>query len=224
MDKKRDFGLTPLDDLFETYESREEKQREKVANVDINKLVPFSNHPFKVCDDEEMMKMVDSIKEFGVLSPAIVRPLLNGRYELISGHRRKRACELAGIKEMPVIIRDMSDDEAIICMVDSNIQRKTLLPSEKAMAYKMKLDALNRQGARSDLTSSQIGTKLRSDEIIANQTGESRNQVQRYIRLTELIPELLQMVDSKKLGLNSAYEISFLKEDEQAIVFETMES
>ena len=223
MASERDFGLTPLDKLFETDESLEDKQREKIIQMDIKNLDPFINHPFKVKDDEEMEKMVESVKEFGVMNPAIVRPKLNGRYELISGHRRRRACQLAGVKEMPVIVRNMTDDEAIICMIDSNIQRETLLPSEKAWAYKMKLDAMNRQGKRTDLTFSQIGKKLNAYEEIAKSSGDSRNGIHRFVRLTELIPEILQMVDEKKIGLNSAYEISFLAEDEQAIVFETIE-
>lgn len=224
MANMRDFGLTPLDKLFETDESLEEKQREKIVKLNIDDLDPFSNHPFHVRDDEEMLKMVESVKKFGVMNPAIARPKLNGRYELISGHRRKKACELAGIPEMPVIIRDMSDDDAIICMVDSNLQRESLLPSEKAWAYKMKLDAMNRQGKRTDLTSDRFGRGLESAEIIAKHSEDSKTQIRRYIRLTELIPELMQMVDDNKLGFNPAYEISFLPEDEQAIVFETMES
>ncbi len=220
----RDFGLTPLDKLFETDESLEEKQREKIVKLNIDDLDPFINHPFHVRDDEEMLKMVESVKKFGVMNPAIARPKLNGRYELISGHRRKKACELAGISEMPVIIRDMSDDDAIICMVDSNLQRESLLPSEKAMAYKMKLEAMNRQGVRSDLTFSQVGKKLNTYEEMAKESGDSRNQIHRYIRLTELIPELMQMVDDKKIGVNPAYELSFLSEEEQEIVFETIES
>lgn len=224
MANMRDFGLTPLDKLFETDESLEEKQREKIVKLNIDDLDPFSNHPFHVRDDEEMLKMVESVKKFGVMNPAIARPKLNGRYELISGHRRKKACELAGISEMPVIIRDMSDDDAIICMVDSNLQRESLLPSEKAMAYKMKLEAMNRQGVRSDLTFSQVGKKLNTYEEMAKESGDSRNQIHRYIRLTELIPELMQMVDDKKIGVNPAYELSFLSEEEQEIVFETIES
>lgn len=227
MAKERDFGLTPLDKLFETDESLEDKQREKIQKLDIEEIDPFCNHPFKVRDDEEMQKMAESVKEFGVLNPAIVRPKLNGRYELISGHRRKRACELAGIKEMPVIVRDMSDDEAIICMVDSNMQRETLLPSEKAWAYKMKMDAMNRQGKRTDLTSGQFVPKSevnRSTAEIGAPAGESYKTVQRYIRLTQLTPELMQLVDEKKIGLNPAYELSFLPDEEQDYVFETIES
>lgn len=224
MAKERDFGLTPLDKLFETDESLGEKQREKIQKLEISSIDPFCNHPFRVADDEDMQKMAESVKEFGVMNPAIVRPKLNGRYELISGHRRKRACELAGIKEIPVIIREMGDDEAIICMVDSNMQRETLLPSEKAWAFKMKLDAMRQQGKRNDLTSSPMETKLRSDEMLAKQSNESRAQVQRYIRLTELIPELLDMVDSEQMGFRPAVELSFLPEEEQDVVYETIES
>ena len=187
-------------------------------------LTPFSRHPYKVRDDEAMRDMAESVKQYGVLSPAIVRPLPDGGYELVSGHRRKRACELAGLETMPVIVRELDDDAAAILVVDSNLQREGLLPSERAFAYKLKLDALRHQGERTDLTSSQLGTKLRADEIIAEQDGSSRNQIQRYIRLTELIPALLDMVDERKIAFNPAYELSFLKQGEQQLLLDAMDS
>ncbi len=187
-------------------------------------LTPFSRHPYKVRDDEAMRDMAESVKQYGVLSPAIVRPLPDGGYELVSGHRRKRACELAGLETMPVIVRELDDDAAAILVVDSNLQREGLLPSERAFAYKLKLDALRHQGERTDLTSSQLGTKLRADEIIAEQDGSSRNQIQRYIRLTELIPPLLDMVDERKIAFNPAYELSFLKQGEQQLLLDAMDS
>ena len=187
-------------------------------------LQPFSKHPYKVRDDEAMRDMVESIKQYGVLSPAIARPMPDGGYELVSGHRRKRACELAGLDAMPVIVRELDDDAAAILVVDSNLQREDLLPSERAFAYKLKLEALRHQGERSDLTSSQVGTKLRADEIIAEQDGSSRNQIQRYIRLTELIPQLLDMVDERKIAFNPAYELSFLTKDEQTMLLDAMDS
>ena len=185
--------LKSVDDIFQTEENRADAQRERVQEIPLDQLKPFRNHPFKVRDDQRMLDTVDSIREYGVLVPAIARPDPEGGYELISGHRRKRGCEMAGLQTMPVIIRDLDDDAAVLVMVDSNIQREELLPSERAFAYKMKLEALKHQGARSDLTSSQLGTKLRADELLAQQAGESRNQVQRFIRLTELISELLDM-------------------------------
>ena len=185
--------LKSVDDIFQTEENRADAQRERVQEIPLDQLKPFRNHPFKVRDDQRMLDTVDSIREYGVLVPAIARPDPEGGYELISGHRRKRGCEMAGLQTMPVIIRDLDDDAAVLVMVDSNIQREELLPSERAFAYKMKLEALKHQGARSDLTSSQLGTKLRADELLAQQAGESRNQVQRFIRLTELIPELLDI-------------------------------
>ena len=224
MNKNRDFGLTPMDKLFETDESLKEKQLEKIVNLKTNELDPFCNHPFQVRDDAEMVKLSESIKKFGVINPLIVRPKLNGRYELISGHRRKRACEMVGLHEIPVIIREMTDDQAILFMVDSNMQRENLLPSEKAWAYKMKLEALKRQDNRESKSASQVGTHLRSDEILAQQVGESRNQVQRYIPLTELIPALMQMVDEKKMGIGPAYELSFLEPEEQKYVLDNMMS
>ena len=196
--------LKSVDDIFQTEENRADAQRERVQEIPLDQLKPFKNHPFKVRDDQRMLDTVDSIREYGVLVPAIARPDPEGGYELISGHRRKRGCEMAGLQTMPVIIRDLDDDAAVLVMVDSNIQREELLPSERAFAYKMKLEALKHQGARSDLTSSQLGTKLRADELLAQQAGESRNQVQRFIRLTELISELLDMVDERKLAFNPA--------------------
>ena len=217
--------LTSVDELFTTEESRADAQREKVMELPLSELFPFRNHPFKVLDDAAMQDTAESIKEHGVLVPAIARPREDGGYELISGHRRKRGCELAALSSMPCIVRNLDDDASTIIMVDSNIQRENILPSERAFAYKLKLEALKRQGARSDLTSSQLGTKLsRADEEIAEQAGTSRNQVQRYIRLTELIPELLDMVDVKKIAFNPAVELSYLKPDEQTNLLEAMDS
>lgn len=216
--------LKSVDDIFQTEENRADAQRERVQEIPLDQLKPFKNHPFKVRDDQRMLDTADSIREYGVLVPAIARPDPNGGYELISGHRRKRGCEMAGLQTMPVIIRDLDDDAAVLVMVDSNIQREELLPSERAFAYKMKLEALKHQGTRSDLTSSQLGTKLRADELIAQQAGESRNQVQRFIRLTELIPELLDMVDERKLAFNPAVEVSYLKQDEQRMLLEAMDA
>ena len=216
--------LKSVDDIFQTEENRADAQRERVQEIPLDQLKPFRNHPFKVRDDQRMLDTVDSIREYGVLVPAIARPDPEGGYELISGHRRKRGCEMAGLQTMPVIIRDLDDDAAVLVMVDSNIQREELLPSERAFAYKMKLEALKHQGARSDLTSSQLGTKLRADELLAQQAGESRNQVQRFIRLTELISELLDMVDERKLAFNPAVEVSYLKRDEQRVLLEAMDA
>lgn len=216
--------LRSVDDIFQTEENRADAQRERVQEIPLDQLKPFRNHPFKVRDDQRMLDTVDSIREYGVLVPAIARPDPEGGYELISGHRRKRGCEMAGLQTMPVIIRDLDDDAAVLVMVDSNIQREELLPSERAFAYKMKLEALKHQGARSDLTSSQLGTKLRADELLAQQAGESRNQVQRFIRLTELISELLDMVDERKLAFNPAVEVSYLKRDEQRMLLEAMDA
>ena len=216
--------LKSVDDIFQTEENRADAQRERVQESPLDQLKPFRNHPFKVRDDQRMLDTVDSIREYGVLVPAIARPDPEGGYELISGHRRKRGCEMAGLQTMPVIIRDLDDDAAVLVMVDSNIQREELLPSERAFAYKMKLEALKHQGARSDLTSSQLGTKLRADELLAQQAGESRNQVQRFIRLTELISELLDMVDERKLAFNPAVEVSYLKRDEQRMLLEAMDA
>ena len=220
----RNIELKSVDDLFATEEIREDAQREKVQNIPLGELHSFRNHPFKVKDDAAMQDTVDSVREYGVLVPAIARPDPDGGYELIAGHRRHHASELAGKETMPVIIRDLDDDAATIIMVDSNLQREELLPSERAFAYKMKLEALKHQGARTDLTSSQVGTRLRADELIAQQSGESRNQIQRFIRLTELIPTLLDMVDERKIAFNPAVELSYLKKEEQTLLLEAMDS
>ncbi len=216
--------LSSVDDLFSTAESRADAQREKVLEIPLSELHPFQNHPFKVKDDESMLETADSIRQHGVLVPAIARPDPNGGYELVAGHRRHRASELAGKVTMPVIVRDLDDDTATMIMVDSNLQRESLLPSERAFAYKMKLDAMKHQGERSDLTLSQVGTKLRADEVLAQQAGSSRNQIQRYIRLTELIPALLDMVDERKIAFNPAYELSFLTKEEQTQLLDAMDS
>jgi len=192
-----------------------ENMGEKVVDIPITKMHRFKNHPFKVNDDKKMQEFVESVKQYGLITPGLVRPDKDGNFEIVAGHRRHHACELMGIPEMKVIVRDMSDDEAIIAMVDSNLQRETMLPSERAFAYKMKLDAMKRQGARNDLTSSQMGTKSRSDEILAEQTGGSRSQIQRYIRLTNLLPGLLEMVDNRKVSFSSAVDISYLTAEEQ---------
>ena len=197
---------------------------EYITNIPVEKLKPFPNHPFQVRDDDSMRETVESIKTYGVLQPAIVRPSKDGDYEILSGHRRKRACELAGRKTIPAIVRELDDDAAIIFMVDSNLQRENILPSERAAAYKMKMEALKRQGVRTDLTSSQVETKLRSDQKVAEEAGESRAQIQRYIRLTELQPELQQMVDEKKMAFTPAVEISYLKPDEQRMLLDTITS
>ena len=216
--------LASVDDLFSTEESRADEQREKVVEIPLADLHPFKNHPFKVKDDEAMMDTAESIRQYGVLVPAIARPDPNGGYELVAGHRRHHASEIAGKETMPVIVRDLDDDAATIIMVDSNLQREELLPSERAFAYKMKLEAIKHQGARQDLTSRQVGEKLpTSIQTVAEQAGESQRQVQRFIRLTELIPPLLDMVDEKKIALSPAYELSFLKPEEQAQLVETMD-
>ena len=217
--------LKSVDDIFQTEENRADAQRERVQEIPLDQLKPFRNHPFKVRDDQRMLDTVDSIREYGVLVPAIARPDPEGGYELISGHRRKRGCEMAGIQTMPVIIRDLDDDAAVLVMVDSNIQREELLPSERAFAYKMKLEALKHQGARTDRTSGQVVQKSKlSVEIVAEQAGENYKQVQRYIRLTELISELLDMVDERKLAFNPAVEVSYLKRDEQRMLLEAMDA
>ena len=216
--------LKSVDDIFQTEENRADAQRERVQEIPLDQLKPFKNHPFKVCDDQRMLDTADSIREYGVLVPAIARPDPNGGYELISGHRRKRGCEMAGLQTMPVIIRDLDDDAAVLVMVDSNIQREELLPSERAFAYKMKLEALKHQGARSDLTSRQVVGKLEMADVVGQNAGESGRQVQRYIRLTELIPELLDMVDERKLAFNPAVEVSYLKQDEQRMLLEAMDA
>ena len=218
-------SLTSVDDLFSTEESRADEQREKIVEIPLSELYAFKDHPFKVIDNEAMLDTAESVKQYGVLVPAIVRPREDGGYELVSGHRRKRACELAELETMPVIIRKLDDDAATIIMVDSNLQRENILPSERAFAFKLKLEAIKRQGSRTDLTSSQLGTKLsRADEIVAEQAGSSRNQVQRYIRLTSLTPELLSMVDEKKIAFNPAVELSYLKSEEQLILIEAMDT
>ena len=217
--------LTSYDDLFTTEETREDTKREKVMEIPLEQLYPFRNHPFKVIDDERMLDTAQSIKEYGILVPAIARPRAEGGYELVAGHRRKRGCELAGLTTMPVIVRELDDDAATIVMVDSNVQRENILPSERAFAYKMKLEALKRQGARTDLTSGQVVQKLRlSIEIVAAQAGENYKQVQRFIRLTNLIPDLLDMVDTKKIAFNPAVELSYLTQEEQTQLLDAMES
>lgn len=217
--------LASVDDLFTTEESRADAGREKVVEISLSELHPFKGHPFKVKDDDAMMETADSIRQYGVLVPAIARPDPSGGYELVAGHRRHRASELAEKETMPVIVRDLDDDAATIIMVDSNLQRESLLPSERAFAYKMKLEAMKHQGERMDLTSAQVGEKSSTSiQLVANQAGESQRQVQRYIRLTELIPELLNMVDEKKIALNPAYELSFLKKEEQTQLLDAMDS
>ena len=221
----RNIELKSVDDLFVTEESRADAQREKVQNIPLRALHPFRNHPFKVKDDAAMQDTVDSVREHGVLVPAIARPDPDGGYELIAGHRRHHASELAGKETMPVIIRDLDDDAATIIMVDSNLQREGLLPSERAFAYKMKLDAMKRQAGRPSRENvSQVGTQKRSDQIMAEQVGESRNQIQRFIRLTELIPALLDRVDERKIAFNPAVELSYLKKEEQTLLLEAMDS
>ena len=224
----RNVKLASVDDLFTTEENRQEIQadakREKVQMLPLSELHPFRNHPFKVKDDDAMANTVDSVRQYGVLVPAIVRPLESGGYELVSGHRRHHASELAGLTEMPVIVRDLDDDAATIIMVDSNLQRETLLPSERAFAYKMKLEALKHQGLRSDLTSVQVGQKLNARDVVAKESGNSAIQVQRFIRLTALIPDLLNLVDEKKVAFNPAVELSYLKTEEQVLLLDAMES
>ena len=216
--------LASVDDLFSTEEGRQDAKLEKIQEIPLSELHPFKNHPFKVKDDEAMMETADSIKQYGVLVPAIARPDPEGGYELVAGHRRHRASELAEKETMPVIVRDLDDDAATIIMVDSNLQRESLLPSERAFAYKMKLEAMKHQGERVDLTSSQVGTKLRADEKVAKDSGESRNQVQRFVRLTNLVPELLDMVDEKKISFNPAVELSYLDEKQQQDFLEAMDA
>ena len=216
-------SLTSYDDIFETDESRAESQLERVQNISISELVSFKDHPFKVVDDEAMLRTTESIAQYGVLTPLIARLLEDGGYEIISGHRRVHAAEMAGLTEVPVLVRDMDDDAATVLMVDSNLQRESILPSERAFAYKMKLEAMKHQGQRNDLTSSQVGTKLRTDQAMAEELGESRNQIQRYIRLTNLIPELLDMVDQKQISFNPAVELSYLAPEEQEIFMQAMD-
>ena len=216
-------ALKGLDDLFSTEENRQEEQQEQVRQIPIDDLHPFTNHPFKVLDDEAMTRTVESIAQYGVLAPLIARPRPDGDgYEIISRHRRQYAAKLAGLDTLPVIVRQMSDDAAVILMVDSNLQREHILPSERAFAYKMKLEALKNQGARADLTSSQVGMKLQALDIVGQEAGDSRNQVHRFIRLTSLIPELLDMVDEKKIAFNPAVELSYLDESQQRDFLEAM--
>ena len=217
-------ALKGLDDLFSTEENRQEEQREQVQQIPIDELHPFTNHPFKVLDDEAMTRTVESIAQYGVLAPLIARPRPDGNgYEIISGHRRQYAAKLAGLDTLPVIVRQMSDDVAVILMVDSNLQREHILPSERAFAYKMKLEALKNQGARSDLTSPQVAAKFRSDDVVAKDQGISGDTVRRYIRLTNLVPELLDMVDEKKIAFNPAVELSYLNESQQRDFLEAMD-
>ena len=216
-------ALKGLDEMFSTEESRQEQKREQVQQIPIEELFPFKEHPFKVLDDEAMQRMVESVAQYGVLAPLIARPRPEGGYEIISGHRRQHAAELAGLDTLPVIVREMTDDAAVILMVDSNLQRENILPSERAFAYKMKLEALKNQGARSDLTSSQVGMKLQALDIVGQEAGESRNQIQRFIRLTNLIPELLDMGDEKKISFNPAVELSYLDEAQQRDFLQAMD-
>lgn len=226
-DVRNSIKLTSVDDLFTTEESRAEQQREKVMDIPLSEISDFPNHPFKVKADEAMLEMADSVKQYGVLVPGLVRPKADGGYEMIAGHRRKKASELAGMETMPCIVREMDDAAATIIMVDSNLQRESILPSEKAFAYKMKLEAMKRQGQRKDLTSAQLGRKSdgkESREILAEQAGESRNQISRYIRLTSLLPSILEMVDEKQIAFNPAVELSYLAEKEQQELYETIQS
>ncbi len=219
----KNIKLASVDDLFSTEESRADETREKIIEIPLTELHPFKDHPFKVIDNEAMFDTAESVKQYGVLVPAIARPRDEGGYELVAGHRRKRACEIAELETMPVIVRSLDDDAAIIIMVDSNLQRENILPSERAFAYKMKLDAIKNQGARNDLTSRQVVGKLETADIVGKEGGDSGRQVQRYIRLTHLIPELLSMVDEKKIAFNPAVELSFLKDNEQADLLEAMD-
>lgn len=222
--RNESINLTSYDDIFETDESRAEQQLERVQNIPISELVPFKDHPFKVMDDEAMLRTTESIAQYGVLTPLIARPLENGGYEIISGHRRAHAAELAGLTEVPVLVRQMDDDAATVLMVDSNLQRENILPSERAFAYKMKMDAMKRQAGRpSKENVSQVGTQKRTDQIMAEELGESRNQIQRYIRLTNLIPELLELVNQKQISFNPAVELSYLAPEEQEIFLTAME-
>ena len=225
--KGANISLSSYDDIFETDESRADAQLERVQKIPISELVPFKDHPFKVVDDEAMLRTMESIAQYGVLTPLIARPLEDGTYEIISGHRRVHAAQAAGLTEVPVIVRDMDDDAATVLMVDSNLQRENILPSERAFAYKMKLEAMKRQGERTDLqeqaTSTQVGRKLETAEMVGKEVGDSRNQVRRYIRLTYLIPEFLDLVDEKKISFNPAVELSYLKPTEQEMFLSVME-
>lgn len=226
-EQKQDMKLPKLDDLFTTQEERDYNNSEKVQEIDISKIFNFPDHPFKVNDDDKMKEMVKSVKEYGVILPVIVRPKENGTYEMISGHRRKRTCELAGVKQIRCIVKNLSDDEATILMVDSNIQREEILPSEKAFAYKMKLNAMKHQGKKIDIdeeeTSTPVVAKLRTDEILGEEVGESRENIRRYIRLTKLIPELLEEVDNKRIAFRPAVELSYLSEENQYVVLNKLE-
>ena len=226
MAKSREINmdLPSADDLFTTQEERDQKNQEYVKNISIYEITDFPNHPFKVKMDDKMLETIESVRAHGVLVPALVREKPTGGYEMISGHRRKMASELAGKETMPCIVRNLSDDQAVIVMVDSNLQREEILPSEKAFAYKMKLEAMNRQGKRTDLTSTPLVSKFRTNEILAQEAGESRETIRRYIRLTELIPEILEMVDDKKISMRPAVELSYLPKEEQEILYDTMES
>ena len=226
MAKSREINmnLPSVDDLFTTQEERDQKNQEYVKNISIYEITDFPNHPFKVKMDDKMLETIESVRAHGVLVPALVREKPTGGYEMISGHRRKMASELAGKETMPCIVRNLSDDQAVIVMVDSNLQREEILPSEKAFAYKMKLEAMNRQGKRTDLTSTPLVSKFRTNEILAQEAGESRETIRRYIRLTELIPEILEMVDDKKISMRPAVELSYLPKEEQEILYDTMES
>ena len=226
MAKSREINmnLPSADDLFTTQEERDQKNQEYVKNISLFDITDFPNHPFKVRMDAKMVETIESVREHGVLLPALVREKPTGGYEMICGHRRKMASELAGFENMPCIVRNLSDDEAVIVMVDSNLQREEILPSEKAFAYKMKLEAMNRQGKRTDLTSTPLVSKFRTNEILAQEAGESRETIRRYIRLTELIPEILEMVDEKKIAMRPAVELSYLPKEEQEILYDTMES
>ena len=222
----KNIQLASYDDLFKTDEERQADAQERVQNLPLDKLEPFPHHPFKVIDDDKMLETVESIKERGILVPILVRPKNDGNFEIVSGHRRHHASQLAGLTEIPAIVRDMDDDTAILLMVDSNLQREELLPSEKAFAYKMKLDAMKRQGQRTDLTSAQIGRKFdgkESRELLAEQVGESRNQISRFIRLTNLVPDLLDRVDNKTMAFNAAVEVSYLTEPEQIMLCDAIE-
>lgn len=224
-DRRASIKLATVDDLFSTDESRADAQREKVMDIPLSEISDFPDHPFKVKADEAMLEMADSVKQYGVLVPGLVRPKANGGYEMVAGHRRKKASELAGMETMPCIVRELDDDQATIIMVDSNLQREHIAPSEKAFAYKMKLEAMKRQAGRpSKENVSQVGTQKRSDELLADQVGESRNQIQRYIRLTHLIPSILEMVDEKRIAFNPAVELSYLAEKEQQDLYETIQS
>lgn len=221
--KGENISLTSYDDLFETDESRAESQLERVQNIPVRELIPFKNHPFKVLDDESMLRTTESIAEYGVLTPLIARPLDHGGYEIISGHRRAHAAELAGLSEVPVLVRNMDDDAATVLMVDSNLQRENILPSERAFAYKMKLEALNHQGQRSDLTSVQVEQKSNARSILAQETGSSEATIFRFIRLTNLVPDLLDLVDCKQISFNPAVELSYLSPEEQETFLQAMD-